>query len=204
MANLPGRAIPGYEGRYSMTADGTTWYAAGPGYRPLKPQRELYIMLRNRDHTQTCFQIRTIYERVYGAPLDALPAFPPPGYDGPPPPAPEPDECGYEPLPGMTDDEAWPEGECRRVVWGDRLGTAIGARAWRWWVVLDGEAAPCLFSPSALAVSPGPEWEAEWKRLRAAEEARIAADVASEALFLRKSRAALGRGEYAGRKVVAG
>lgn len=201
---LPGRSIPGYEGRYSMTPDGTTWYAAGPGYRPLKPQRELYIMLRNPDQTQTCYQIRTIYERVYGAPLAALPAFPPPGYDGPPPPAPEQDECGYTPLPGMTPGEAWPEEEVKRVLWGRQWGTAIGARGWRWWVRIDGEDVAHLFSPSALAVSPGPEWEAEWRRLRAAEDARIAADVASEALFLRKTRAALGRGEYAGRKVVAG
>lgn len=175
-----------------MTPDGTTWYAAGPAFRPLKPQRELYIMLRNPDQTQTCYQIRTIYERVYGRALDALPAFPPPGYDGPPPPALLPDECGYTPLPGMTPAEAWPEEEQRRVLWGRQWGTAIGARGWRWWVVLDGETEPRLIAAAVLYEADA-ETEAAWKAAEHARWARMAADVAREAVWTRHTRGAHGR-----------
>jgi hypothetical protein len=36
----------------------------------------------------------------------------------PEPTAPLPDNDGYTPLPGMTDAEAWPPADHRRVLWG--------------------------------------------------------------------------------------
>lgn len=175
--NVPGVPVPGYEGLYTIDRTGAVYTLGRPGSthtvgKRLKTDRGRgkSVRLLGHDGKRHYEPLADLYRAAFGEPM------PEPVREAMPEAVPEPDECGYTPIPPMDASERWQQP--RRVIWRQRFGLAVGARAGRWWVILDGQSEPLLIAPGALMLVPGRSFEEQYRAVLRQMEETILLDIA--------------------------